>query len=151
MSITGKVESKSRQGTGIKVNGNWYNGAKNVLAAVEWKDEVVMEVDGNNVISITKQAQSGGQDSAPKKQYSGKAGGWDDDKRQRVILYQSSRKDSIEVAKAVLEAGVIPLPTKKEDKFDAFMAFVDSLTDKFYKEAESVFVSGELPIRNEGE
>lgn len=143
--ISGKVESKSRNGTGIKVQGNWYNGSPSTLAAIEWKDMVTITVDGKNIISAQK---DGGESAAPAA--SGGGGGGSSDSRQGVIVYQSSRKDAIQVSVALLEANIVPMPSAKAQKFDAFMAFVDELTDTYYTEAMDVFASGDLPQRNQG-
>lgn len=141
--IKGTVQSCKRDGTGIKVQDQWYNGTKQLLAGVNWKDTISMVVDGKNIVSV----DAANAEPAATKSFTKRSGGFDDTKRQGVIVYQSSRKDAIEVATAVLQAGVLPLPTAKGDKFDAFMAFVDELTDKFHGEAMSVFETGELPER----
>jgi hypothetical protein len=56
-----KIESKSRKGTGIKVNGEWVNGSEAQLAPFEWKQIVDLELEegprGKQIVSI---ALSGG-------------------------------------------------------------------------------------------
>lgn len=140
MNITGKVESKSKKGTGIKVNGDWFNGTSQTLASVNWKDEISMEVDGKNITSISVTGTS----SAPTPAASGRK-----DNVQAAIIFQSSRKDAVQVVAAALEANVLPMPTKQAEKYDSFMALVDQVTERYFKEAMEVQTTGEFPVREE--
>ena len=68
--VAGKVESKSRKGNSIKVNGDWYSTFKaEDLSHVEWKDEVefLYEQKGqykNIKGRVTKTGSSGGASNA---------------------------------------------------------------------------------------
>ena len=56
-----KIESKSRKGTGIKINGEWVNGSEAQLSGFDWKQFVDLELEegprGKQIVSI---ALSGG-------------------------------------------------------------------------------------------
>lgn len=70
-------------------------------------------------------------DDAPAGTTQPRASGWVPEKdRQKSIIYQSSRKDAIEIIKAASAIGCLPLPTKKADQFDSILALVDELTVK---------------------
>jgi hypothetical protein len=63
------------------------------------------------------------------------------DRKQAVIVYQSSRKDAIEFIKLANEAGILDLPSKgsKADKYAALQIFVDMATNDLYYNAMSVY------------
>lgn len=135
--ITGKVETKSRAGTGVKVNGKWYNGAPSVLSVVEWKDEVELEVDGEGKVTSAKKlsnrdsGRSSGPSSSPQ-QYTD---------RQNNIEYQSARRDAITTALGLVSNGVVVLPTAKDAKYDAMMGLIDTITMRYFQTA--------IPERNQ--
>lgn len=63
--VSGKVESKSRKGNSIKVNGEWYGTfSADELAHVNWKDEVVFNYvtkgDYRNIKGKVRVSSSGG-------------------------------------------------------------------------------------------
>jgi hypothetical protein len=142
--VEGKVESKSKKGTGVKVGGVWYNGSAATLMPAVWKNDVKMEVDDErNVISC--EAAGGGGGAAPAAR-----GGGGSNNVQAAIMFQSSRKDAIQVACTLLSEGVLPIPAGKDKKYDAFMAFTDQLTDTYFEQASLVQETGDLPDREEG-
>lgn len=53
-----------------------------------------------------------------------------DNNRQNSIVYQSSRKDAINVVGILLENEAIVLPAKK-DKMDVILALVDTITEEY--------------------
>lgn len=138
--ITGKVTSKRRDGKGLKIEDTWYKGSQSTLSAVEWKDEVEAEVEGDTVVGIKKTGSA--PQEAPRAQGNNNV--------QSAIIFQSSRKDATQVVSAALAGGLLPLPTKQADKYDAFLALVNDLTDKYYEDAMVVQGTGGLPSR-EGE
>ena len=131
-SISGNVESKSRAGTGIKVEGKWYNGDTKLLADVAWKDNVTFEVDGKDVItSISKAKGTDAPTNAPV--------GNTFDKRQEVIIFQSARNAAQVLVKDLLECGALSLPGKKCDMYDSYMALISDHTVKFHNAAVAVY------------
>lgn len=50
---------------------------------------------------------------------------------QQVIQLQASRNAAIAVCSAALAQGVLPLPAKKADAFDAFLAAIDEVTQRY--------------------
>lgn len=68
------------------------------------------------------------------------------DRKQAVIVYQSSRKDAIQFLKLAMDAGVIDLPAKgtKADKFQALRIFQEELSADYWTTAMGVFATGEV-------
>lgn len=50
---------------------------------------------------------------------------------QKRIQLQASRNSAIATASAALAAGILPVPAKKADAFDAFVAVIDELTERY--------------------
>jgi hypothetical protein len=63
------------------------------------------------------------------------------DRKQAVIVYQSSRKDALELIKAAIAAEIVDFPAKgtKAEKYQALRMFVDMATNDFYYDAMAVF------------
>ena len=72
------------------------------------------------------------------------------DTRQLAIQYQSSRNAAIQLAGVMLEAGALPLPAKKGDQYDAVIAVVDDLTNKFHCECDAVVENGGITFEDFG-
>lgn len=68
--------------------------------------------------------------------------------RQNNIVYQSSRKDAIELVKLILSTEAMTLPTKKADRLAALEALVDHYTAQFF---EDVSTLGAVTRENESE
>ena len=65
----------------------------------------------------------------------GKATNWDlKDKR---ITYLACRKDAIAIIQAMVDTTSLPLPTKKDERYEAILALVDELTSGFYSKVYS--------------
>lgn len=65
------------------------------------------------------------------------------DDRQLSIHYQSSRNAAIALVDAALKAGdIIALPAKKADKFDALLALVDRVSERYFLALEDVIKAG---------
>jgi hypothetical protein len=59
------------------------------------------------------------------------------------IHYQSSRNAAIALVDAALKAGdIIALPAKKADKFDALLALVDRVSERYFLALEDVIKAG---------
>ncbi len=156
--VTGIIERKTsamrntRNGSvevfSLQINGEWYGcGFKKLPAGAEEGANISFSYDQNGeyknlnattvtVVSAAAAPPAGG--SAPAR---GNAG----DDRQRVIVYQSARNAAIEAFAAMSAADAIALPTKKGDKYDAAMAFIVELTDRFHVDAMAVY-TGDLTI-----
>lgn len=61
-----------------------------------------------------------------------------DDKRQDSITYQSARKDAIEVAKALLSAGLMEFGAKAKlgDKQEITLALIDKMTVQYFNDTK---------------
>lgn len=147
MSETVVIQSMRKDKKGVKISDVWYNAKPADLDGLAWKDTVEVEVDGKDLVSIKK---VGGEEKTP---YKKKGGGFPpaDPNRQATIVYQSSRKDAIQVAVSLLAADILPFPAAKGKKHDAFMAYVDQLTDHYHVEAMHMQQEGKLPTRAEQE
>jgi len=143
MSISGKVESKSRPGTGIKVDGVWYNGTTAQLDFIAWTGSgfnppnITFEADAKKKITSIEAAEGS---AAP----TGAAKGVTFDKRQEVIVYQSGRNAAQVMVKDLVELGLVSLPTKKEEKYDAYCALVAEHTIKFHNAAMAVYTGSDV-------
>lgn len=154
--VTGIVQRKNGKPTrngkmmySIQVDGNWYGGMFDDPGCNEG-DTVSFESSQNgNFINVQKGTLQVVQNNAPSQapaqqgQTGGQGGNRDeywnsrakaDEARQVSIVYQSSRKDAIEVAKAMIENDLVAQPAKKGDKYDWFVGLVDVLTDRFHKD-----------------
>lgn len=69
------------------------------------------------------------------------------DRKQAVIVYQSSRKDAIELIGLAEKLELLDLPKKGTvaDKFNALRIFVDEATADYYTDAMNVYETGGLP------
>jgi len=129
--ITGKVTSRSKAGTGIKIDGgDWMNGNRAVLADAEWKSTVTVELDDEGkivkvVAGETAPAASGGG--------SGGKGNWVDN--QPVIAFQSARNAAMQMFNISHAAGTVKLPAKEADGLEAIEKFVIKYTEIFYNQA----------------
>ena len=142
--VTGKVESKARNGKGIKVDGVWYNSpTSSMLNAVSWNgrgftpEVVTLEVEDKKIISVGSDAPAAAAPAA-------KQGSFED--RQTVIVWQSARNAAIEFVKAAYAAEAVPLPTNKADRLDAFMDLVDRYTKVFHLDAMEVYDGKEVEL-----
>ena len=63
------------------------------------------------------------------------------DRKQAVIVYQSSRKDALVLLDLALKADIVDFPTKgtKAEKYQSLRMFVDMATNDFYYDAMAVF------------
>lgn len=61
-----------------------------------------------------------------------------DEARQHAISVQSCRNSAIEVAKMLRELDALPVGSKKADVADNLVAFIDDLTDKYFKDTQAI-------------
>lgn len=92
-------------------------------------------------------ARQGAPSARPAASSQGKDGYWEakeqrDIVTQKAIQYQSSRNAAIELVSAALTAGAVALPAAKAKQWDALLALVDTVTERF---EEAVLV-----VRGEG-
>ncbi len=140
MSISGMVASKSKTGTGIKVDGTWYNGTTDMLLCVDYRDYAELEADDKrNIISIKKMDSPQGAAASGGTPPSGGGGGYNDSARQAVIVFQSARNASISLYTALAATDAVKLPTKQADKYEAAMAFINEHTEVFHEQAMQVY------------
>lgn len=83
-----------------------------------------------------KQYGGGSQRQAPQQSAASKDDYWTkkeerDVVTQQVIQLQASRNAAISVCSAALSAGILPVPAKKADAFDAFLAAIDEVTQRY--------------------
>lgn len=129
--VSGKIESKSRKGTGIKVDGTWYNGSKEALANYNWKDFIEFEADGNTITKV--KANNGGGD-LPKA--NGGTTNWS--ANQTKIEWQSARRDAITLVLGMIQNGVIELPAATEVRYDTVLDVVLETAEALYNSSAPV-------------
>ena len=159
--VQGVVEQVSQRGkaTNIKVNGAWYGAGFNGVTCQQG-DTVSFTVEQNgqylNVVRNSLQVIGGGTPQQPQQQYQAPAqsyakpqrrsessgGGMTKDdywknreerdvETQKRIQLQAARKAAVAACSAALQAGILPVPAKKADAFDAFLAVVDEVTERY--------------------
>ena len=70
---------------------------------------------------------------------------------QLAIQHQASRNSAIAIVTCAVEQGLVKLPTKQADKYDAVLALVDNLTARFNDDTSRVVQTGVLPTIKEEE
>jgi len=126
--ISGKVTSKSRAGTGIQIDKKkWYNGDADLLAEVKWKDTVTVTTNAKGeIISVDKIETP--EEAAP----AGGGGYKSDPETQKKIEMQSARRDAITTVLGMVQNQVFVLPNDKAGKLDAVLNMIDLVTDRFF-------------------
>lgn len=152
--------SKRGNATNIKVNGQWIGCGFNGVPANQG-DQVqfgtvqngqYLNADMNNFQVLSAGSSQPQQQHAPQQQRQAapqrpraggnpSAGGGKDDYwakkeerdviTQQVIQLQASRNAAIAVCSSALAANILPVPAKKADAFDAFLAAVDEVTQRY--------------------
>lgn len=69
---------------------------------------------------------------------------------QTVIQLQASRNAAIAVCSSALAAGILPVPAKKADAFDAFLAAVDEVTQRYEASSGAKRAGGDPFADNSG-
>ena len=119
----GKSEPTAKKGDTVQFSYNSRGKFKDVVGEVE-----VLEQGAGTVRSY---AEGSTQPTIT----SSKATNWDlKDKR---ITYLACRKDAIAIIQAMVDTTSLPLPTKKDERYEAILALVDELTSGFYSKVYS--------------
>lgn len=152
--ITG-ANRAGRQVYSIQVNGQYYGGFWNTAPNCNEGDTVEFDATQNgqywnaNPNSLRKVA---GGAPAPDTSVAAAAprannGG---DARQNSIVYQSSRKDAIQIVDVLLRSESLTLPTKKADRMSVVLDLVDELTeDLAYKAVSPEILSPDERLQRE--
>ena len=150
-SATRNTRYGSKEVFSIQVDGDWYGCGFDPLPAGAVEGATVSfstAVNGKytnadcktmQVVSGPSAAPSAGSGTSPK--------GGHDDPRQRVIVYQSARNAAIDAIALMQQLEVVSLPAKKADKYDAFFALLNEVTDRFHVDAMAVY-TGDLIIQD---
>lgn len=144
--ITGTLNRIMNRGKAwnIQVDSEWYGYGFEKPNANEG-DQVSFSVTMNgqykNVTKGSLQVSSAAPAQAPAP--SGNSGGGNSyAARDTSIQYQSSRKDALAVLPILFEQGAVSLPAKKEAKYDACLALLDELTNRFFLDISDVVQHG---------
>lgn len=147
----------------VEYNGRFANvaqGTVEVINMVQGQQQRPRQGGGQRQGGGYQQRQGGGQRGGYQQRQGGgqrpAAGGndkdqyWknkerDDKLRQVVIEHQSARNAAIDLVGIALQHDCLPLPAKKADKYDALVAAVDLLTEKFMDDLKPV--KGDRPQR----
>ena len=121
----------------IKLPDAWYGTGSKSDPGLKQGDVVKFEWEANgNFRNIKKNTLTKVEGAQAQGSSQPKGGGWvPDEDRQKSIVYQSSRANAIETIKVAQAAGILPLPAKKGDAFEALISLVDELTVKFANKA----------------
>lgn len=160
--MKGVVKAFSAKGRAfnVKVDSEWYGFGFDDPEGKPWQLQRgdIIEFDitrrGNYVNIAPDTVKVVGQEekkqSASKPSSNGSNENWDarakywEDKEQRDVItqtaiqYQSSRNAAIEVVDALMRHGLIKLPAKQADQYDAYMQYIDTVTQRFEEDVEQV-------------
>lgn len=164
--IEGVVQKVSKRGnaTNILVNEQWYGCGFNGVPCQEG-DQISVPVTQNGRflnadvknMQILGRGNTAPQQQQAPRQYadSGKqaygggkkasGGGFSrkmDDPVQISIVQQSARNAAIQAVQLAAQLEAVPLPAKKADKFDALLALVDQVTERYFKSTQQVASDG---------
>lgn len=130
-----------REGDQIEFNIDWNGQYKNVnVQSVRVLNQGGGQQDAQPTPQQRQPQQRGAQQSSYKKPAAGGRDKYWDDKakddkaRQACIEHQSSRNAAINLLDVLMREEVVKLPAKAAAKFDAAMALVDEITDKFNRD-----------------
>lgn len=121
----------------IKLPDAWYGTGQKNDPGLKQGDVVKFEWEANgNFKNIKKGTLTKVEGAVPAGNSQPRTGGYvPDADRQKSIIYQSSRKDAVEILKVAQGAGCLILPAKKGDAFETLLALVDDLTVKLANKA----------------
>lgn len=117
----------------IKLPDAWYGTGEKSDPGLRQGDMIKFEYAMNGAFrNIVKNTLTKLPNDAPKAGNAQPKSNWvPDADRQKSIIFQSSRKDAIEVAKLALAQGAVSLPAKKADQMGALMALIDEITARY--------------------
>ena len=143
--VVERISNANRAGRtvySLQVNGTWYGGFWNDAPKCAQGNTVEFDATQNgnfwnanpNTLRVVESSAPAQAQQQPQTQQRPNIGG-DYASRQNSIVYQSSRKDAIEVVRLALEQDLVTLPTKKADKLGAVIAMIKEITEDFAYEA----------------
>lgn len=140
--VVSKINSANRAGRtvySVQVNGQYYGGFWNDAPKCQEGDNVQFDATQNgqywNANPNTMQVVSA--PAAPAASAPATGGRSFNDNRQDSIVFQSSRKDAIQLVGIMLANDALTLPAKKADKYSVLVDIVRELTDEFAYDALS--------------
>ena len=135
----------------IKLPDAWYGTGSKTDPGINKGDMVSFEWEANGNFKNVKKGTLTKLEGAPQAGNSQPKAAWvPDADRQKSIIYQSSRKDAIAICEVAQAAGVLALPQKKGDGFDALLALVDDLTVQLAVKATTADISGSTVAADDG-
>ena len=66
--------------------------------------------------------------------------------QQRIRETHAARSQAIETVGALVDAGAVKLPVKESGRYDALMALVDELTNRYFEDITERFYSGDINV-----
>lgn len=117
----------------VKLPDAWYGTGMKVDPGLKQGDMIKFEYTTNGAFrNMVKNTLTKLPNDAPKAGNAQPKAAWvPDADRQKSIIFQSSRKDAIEVAKLALSQNAVALPGKKADQMDALLALIDEITVRY--------------------
>lgn len=165
MNCTGVVSALSQKGKGasFQIDKTWYGAGFVSIADLPFNkgDKISFEFTENGQwknADLKSVKVLGKQEATPSASSPGGSRDWDaknklDAERQSAISVQSCRNSAIEVAKMLRELDALPVGSKKADIADNLVAFVDDLTDKYFRDTQAIAAGKkrEEVVQQEGE
>lgn len=149
-SCTGVVSAVSQKGKGcsFQVDKVWYGAGFMQLSELPFNkgDKISFEFTENGQwknadmksVKVLGSSPAPSAASAPAESRDWGAKNKLDAERQAAISVQSCRNSAIEVAKMLRELDALPVGSKKADVADNLVAFVDDLTDKYFRDTQAI-------------
>lgn len=123
------------------IEGKWYGHAFDKPAFVEG-DNISFDYkeNGNFNNANPKSVKIVASEPAAKGGPAPAKGGYQNN--QVAIQYQASRNAAIHAVEAAVAGGIVPLPAKKADQYDAYLALIDDLTNRYHMDTDQVVTAG---------
>lgn len=150
--IEGVIERVNKRGAAVNVciDGVWYGLGFEEVPPVSEGDTIKFNaVAKGKYMNAEKDSVEVVAKGEAKPATSSRSGGssredyWENKEKRDVqvqaeIRWQASRNSATEVLKVAFEQDALSLPTKKADKYDALLVYLDSLTERFFVQTKEI-------------
>ena len=145
--VVGQVFNRGEMWS-LKIGEEWYGCGRDQpqvqdgqTVTLEYKENTKGDRTYKNVIKNTIKVVSGATSEAASSSNSVSS-------RDVSIQYQSSRKDALAILPLLIENAAVPIQSKSGDKYDAILAVVVELTNKFYLDLQVVVENGGVEVED---
>lgn len=136
--VVGVVEYISQRGSAYnaKIDGNWYGCGFEKPPFKQGDTVEASTVQKGRYVNLEASTAKVVEDAPANTNTSTRSRGSSD--QQSAINYQSARYAAIQLLDIAVQAGALPLPTKKEAKMDGLAALVDNFTERYFYDTQMV-------------